>query len=140
MPRRRGDGLGHAKARRRAQEAAVPGLVADAVTEAHEAHAAAQHDPGGQCEGFPQRGRPPGRPRPESSRGPYAAPGDAPDRERCPAGAHQPRGGPLRALDEVAHVQPVRPALSMGDTLQLTGPRSAMSLHSSAAPGTRPRT
>ena len=44
MPRRRGDGPEHARARCRAQEAAVRGLVADAVTEAHKAHAAAQHD------------------------------------------------------------------------------------------------
>ena len=109
MPRRRGDGPGHARARRQAQEAAVRRLVADAVTEAHEAQAAAKQLDR-QCEGFPQRGRPPGRPRPERSRGPYAAPSDAPDRECCPAGGHQPAGCPLRALDGVAHVQPVRPA------------------------------
>ena len=47
MPRRRGDGPEHARARRRGQEAAARGLVADAVTEAHQAHAAAQHDPAG---------------------------------------------------------------------------------------------
>ena len=44
MPRRRGDGPGHARARRKAQEATVRGLVADAVAEAHEAHAAARRD------------------------------------------------------------------------------------------------
>ena len=52
MPRRRGDGPGHAEARRRAQEAAARGLVADAVTEAHEAHAAAQQDPAGSARAF----------------------------------------------------------------------------------------
>ena len=83
MPRRRGDGPGHARACRRAQEAVVRGLVADAVTEAHEAHAAAQSDPMGSARGFHQRCRPPGGPRPERSRGPYAAPSDAPDRESC---------------------------------------------------------
>ena len=45
MPRRRGDGSEHARSRRRAQESAVRGLVADTVTEAHEAHAAAQQNP-----------------------------------------------------------------------------------------------
>ena len=42
MTRRRGDGPGHTRARRKAQEAAVRGLLADAVAEAHEAHAAAR--------------------------------------------------------------------------------------------------
>ena len=46
MSPRQGDGPGHARARRRVQEAAFRGLVADAVTKAHEAHAAAQNDPG----------------------------------------------------------------------------------------------
>ena len=36
--------------------------------------------------------RPPS-PRLERSGGPYAAPGDAPDREHCPAGAHRPSTG-----------------------------------------------
>ena len=70
--------------------------------------------PGGQREGFPQQGRPPGHPRPERSGGPYAAGGDAPDCERCPAGAHQPGGSPLRALDGVAQVRPVRRAFIHG--------------------------
>ena len=52
MPRRRGVGPGHARARRQAQEAAVRGLVADAVTEAHEAHAAARRDPAGSARAF----------------------------------------------------------------------------------------
>ena len=52
MPFRGGDGPGHARARRRAQEAAVRGLVADAVIEAHGAHAAARHDPAGSVRAF----------------------------------------------------------------------------------------
>ena len=44
MPRQRGDGPGHTRARRKPQEAAVRGLVTDAVAEAHEAHAAAPCD------------------------------------------------------------------------------------------------
>ena len=52
MPRRRGDGLGHATARRKAQEATVRGLVADAVAEAHKAHAAARRDLTGSARAF----------------------------------------------------------------------------------------
>ena len=52
MPRQRGDGPGHARARCKAQEATVRGLVADAVAEAHEAHAAAQRDLTGSARAF----------------------------------------------------------------------------------------
>ena len=52
MPRRSGDDPGHARARRQAQEATVRGLVADAVAEAHEAHAAARCDPTGSARAF----------------------------------------------------------------------------------------
>ena len=52
MPRRRGNGPEHARARCQAQEATVWGLVADAVTESREAHAAAQHDPAGRARTF----------------------------------------------------------------------------------------
>ena len=52
MPRQRGNGPQHARARRRVQEATVRRLVADTVTEAHEAHAAAQHDPAGSARTF----------------------------------------------------------------------------------------
>ena len=53
MPRRRGNGLKHAGARRPAQEATVRGLVAGAVAEAYAAHAAALHDPAGSARAFP---------------------------------------------------------------------------------------
>ena len=52
MPRRRRDGPEHARARCRAQEAALWGLVAHAVTEAHKARAAALHDPAGSARAF----------------------------------------------------------------------------------------
>ena len=52
MPRRRGNGREHAKARRRAQGATVRSLVLDAVPEAHAAHAAAQHDSAGSARTF----------------------------------------------------------------------------------------
>ena len=44
MPHRRGNGRKHARARRQAQEATIPGLVGGAVAGAHGAHAAALHD------------------------------------------------------------------------------------------------
>ena len=47
-----GGGQGHARAGRRAQQAADQGLVADAVTRAHEAHAAAQHNLAGSARAF----------------------------------------------------------------------------------------
>ena len=52
MPRRLGDGPGHTRARRKAQEAAVQGLVADAVAEGHEAHAAPRCDLTGSVRAF----------------------------------------------------------------------------------------
>ena len=52
MPRQRRNGPEHAKARRRAQGASVRSLVADAVTGATEAHAAAQHEPAGSARTF----------------------------------------------------------------------------------------
>ena len=52
MPRRRGDGPGHAGACRQAQEATVPGLIADAVAEAQEVHATARRDPTGSARAF----------------------------------------------------------------------------------------
>ena len=52
MPRRRGNGPEYTRARRRLHEAVVRGLVADPLTEAHQAHAAAQHDPTGRPRTF----------------------------------------------------------------------------------------
>ena len=52
MPRQREKGQEHARARCRAQEATIRSLVAEAVTEAHEAHAAAQHYPTGSASTF----------------------------------------------------------------------------------------
>ena len=132
MPRRRGDGPGHARARRRAQEAAVRGLVADAVAEAKGAHAAARCDLEGSARAFLNETALPAVRALNGAGAPTLLPGNAPDRERRPAGAHQPGSGPLRALDGVARVQPVGPAPVHGDALRLTGAGSAMSLRSSA--------
>ena len=52
MPRRRGDGPEHARAHGKAQKAAVRGLVADAVAEAHKAQAAARRDMAGSARAF----------------------------------------------------------------------------------------
>ena len=132
MPRRRGNGPGHARAPRQAQEAAVRGLVADAVTEAHEAHAAARRDPAGSARAF-------------LSETAFLA-------VRALSGA----GAPALLLAMHRIVNAVQPGLispeaalygnwmewresnrsgwplSMGDTLLLTGAGSAMSLRSRA--------
>ena len=132
MPRRRGDGPGHTRARRRAQEAAVRGLVADAVAEAHEAHAAARCDLEGSARAFLN--------------------GTALPAVRALNGAGAPTL--LTAMHRIVNaVQPglISPEaalyghwmewresnrsgrpLSIGDTLRLTGAGSAMSLRSSA--------
>ena len=52
MPRRREDWPGNARARRKAQQATVRGLVADAVAEAHEAPADARRDLTGSARAF----------------------------------------------------------------------------------------
>ena len=53
MPRGRGNGPEHARARCQGQEATVRGLVAGAVAEVHTAHAAALHDRAGSGGTFP---------------------------------------------------------------------------------------
>ena len=132
MPRRRGDGPGHTRARRKAQEAAVRGLVTGAAAEAHEAHAAAGCDLTGSARAFLNE---------------TALPA-----VRALNGA----GAPTLLLAMHRIVNAVQPGLispeaalyghwmewresnrsgrplSMGDTLQLTGAGSAMSLSSSA--------
>ena len=137
MPRRRGNAPEHTRARRGAQEAAVRGLVGDAVTEAHEAHAAAQHDPASSARSF-------------LSEAALAA-------VRALNGA----GGPTLLMAMHRIVNAGRPGLripgaalyghlmewrtshrsgrplSIGDTLQLTGPGSATSLHAGPRPAAR---
>ena len=132
MPRRRGDGPGHARARRQAQEATVWGLVADAVAGAHEAHAAAQRDPTGSARGFLNDTALPAV-RPLNGAG---APTLLPAMQRIVNTRQPGLIGPEAALygywmewRESNHSG--RP-LSMGDTLRLTGAGSATSLRSSA--------
>ena len=132
MPRRRGDGPGHTRARRKAQEAAVRGLVTDAVAKAHEAHAAARRDLTGSARAFLN------------------------DTALPAVRALNGAGAPTLLLAMHRIVNAVQPGLispeaalyghwmewresnrsgqplSMGDTLRLTGAGSAMSLRSSA--------
>ena len=132
MQHRRGEGPGHARARRQAQDATVRGLVADAVAEAHEAHAAARRDLTGSARAFLNE---------------TALPA-----VRALKGA----GAPTLLLAMHRIVNPIQPGLigpeaalyghwmewresnrsgrrlSMGDTLRLTGAGSAVSLRRSA--------
>ena len=132
MPRRQGDGPGHARARRQAQEATVWGLVADAVAEEHEAHAAARRDPTGSARAFLN----------ETTLLAVRALNGAGAPTLLPAmhrivNAIQPGLiGPEATLygqwvEWRESNQSGRP-LSMGDRLRLTGAGSAMSLRSSA--------
>ena len=142
MPRRRGDGPEHARARHRAQEAAVRGLVTDAVTEAHEAHAAAQHDPAGSTKAFLSEAALPAI---RALNGP-GAPTLLLAMHRIVNAVQPGLISPEAAL--YGHWMEWRTSnrsgrsLSLGDTLLLTGSASAMSLHNSApallhAPRTR---
>ena len=132
MPRRRGDGPGHARARRKAQEATVRGLVADAVAEAHEAYAAAQRDLEGSARACLNETA---LPAVHALNG-AGAPTLLPAMHRIVNAIQPGLIGPEAAL--YGHWMEWRESnrsgrpLSMGDTLQLTGAGSAMSLRSSA--------
>ena len=132
MPRRRGDGPGHTRARRKAQEAAVRGLVADAVAEAHEAHAAARCDLTGCPRAFLNETALPA----VRALNRAGAPTLLPAMHRIVNAVQPGLISPEAAL--YGHWMGWRESnrsgrpLSMGDTLGLTGAGSAMSLHSSA--------
>ena len=133
MPRRRGDGPGHARARRRAQGEAVRGLVVDAATEEHEAHAAAQHDLAGSARAFLSGAA---LPAVRALNG-AGAPTLLPAMHRIVTAIRPGLISPEAAL--YGHWMEWRTSnrsgrpLSMGDTMRLAGAGSAMSLHSSAA-------
>ena len=128
----RGNGPGHAGARRQAQEAAVRGLVAGAVTEEHEAHAAARRDPTGSARAFlTETALPPVR-----ALNGAGAPTLLPAMHQIVNAVQPGLISTEAALYE--HWMEWRESnrsgwpLSMGDTLQLTRAGSAMSLRSSA--------
>ena len=125
MPRRRGDGAQHSRARHRAQEAAVWGLVADAVKEAHKVHAAAQRDPTGSGRAFLNEAA---LPDVRALNG-AGAPTLLPAMHRIVNAARPGLISPEAALYGHWSGWP----LSMGDTLRLTGAGSAMFFHSSAS-------
>ena len=102
MPRRRGDGPGHARASRKAHEATVRGPVADAVAEAHEAQAAARRDLTGSARAFLNETALPAVRALNGAVAPTLLPAMHRIVNANQPGAHQPGGSPLRALDGVA--------------------------------------
>ena len=132
MPRRRGDGPGHARAYRQAQEATYRGVVADAVAEAHEAHAAARRYPTGSARGFLNETALPVVRALNGAGAPTLLPAMHRIVNAIPLG--------LISLEPAlyGHWMKWRESnrsgwpLSIGDTLRLTGAGSAMSLRNSA--------
>ena len=128
----RGDGPGHARARRKAQEAAVRGLLADAVAEAHEAHAAARRDLTGSARAFLNETALPAVRALNGAGAPTLLPAMHRIVNTVRLGLISPEAalyGHWMGWHESNRSG--RP-LSMGDTLQLTGAGSAMSFRSSA--------
>ena len=132
MPRRRGDGPGHARARRKAQEAAVHGLVADAVAEAHEAHAAARRDLTGSARAFLNEIALPAVRALNGAGAPTLLPAMHRIVNAVQLGLISPEAALYGHWMEWHESSRSGQPLSMGDTLQLTGAGSAMSLRSSA--------
>ena len=132
MPRRRGDGPGHTRARRRAQEAAVRGLVADAVAEAHEAHAAARYDLEGSARAFLNETALPAVRALNGAGTPTLLPAMHRIVNAIRPGLISPEAALYGQWMEWRESNRSGRPLSMGDTLRLTGAGSAMSLRSSA--------
>ena len=148
MPRRRGDGPGHARARRRAQEATVRGLMADAVAKAHEAHAAARRDLTGSVEAFLNETALPAVRALNGAGAPTLLLAMRRIVNTVQLGLISPEAALYGHWMEWHESNLSGRPLSMGDTLRLTGAGFAMSLRSSApallhplrTQGTRPRT
>ena len=132
MPCRRGDGPGHTRARRKAQEAAVRGLVADAVAEAHEAHAAARCDLTGSARAFLNETALPAVRALNGAGGPTLLPAMHRIVNAVQPGLISPEAALYGHWMEWRESNRSGRPLSMGDTLRLTGAGSAMSLRSSA--------
>ena len=132
MPQRRGDAPGHAGARRQAQEATVRGLVADAVAEAHEAHAAAQRDPTGSARAFLNETALPAVRALNGAGAPTLLLAMHRIVNAIQPGLIGPQAALYRHWMEWRESNRSGRPLSMGDTLRLTGAGSAMSLRSSA--------
>ena len=132
MPRRQGEGPGHTRARRKAQEAAVRGLVADAVAEAHEAHAAAPCDLTGSARAFLNETALPAVRALNGARAPTLLPAMHRIVNAVQPGLISPDTALYGHWMEWRESNRSGRPLSMGDTLRLTGAGSAMSLRSSA--------
>ena len=132
MPRRRGDGPGHTRARCRAQEAAVRGLVADAVAEAKEAHAAARCDLEGSARAFLNETALPAVRALNGAGAPTLLPAMHRIMNAIRPGLISPEAALYGHWMEWRESNRSGRPLSMGDTLRLTGAGSAMSLRSSA--------
>ena len=128
----RGDGLGHARARRKAQEATARGLVADAVVEAHEAHAAARRDLAGSTRAFLNETALPAVRALNGAGGPTLLPAMHRIVNAIQPGLISPGAALYGHWMEWRESNWSGRPLSMGDTVRLTGAGSAMSLRSSA--------
>ena len=132
MPRRQGDGQGHARARHKAQEATIRGLVADAVAEAHEAHAAARRDPTGSARAFLNETALPAVRALNGAGAPTLLPAMHRIVNAIQPGLISPEAALYGHWMEWHESNRSGRPLSMGDTLRLTGAGSAMSLRSGA--------
>ena len=132
MPRRRGEGSGHARARRQAQKAAVRGLVVHAVTEAHEAHAAAPRDPACSASTFLSEAALPAVRALNGAGAPALLPAMHPIVNAVGPGLSSPEAALYGHWMEWRQSNRSGRPLSMGNTLRLTGAGSAMCLRSSA--------
>ena len=132
MPRRRGDRPGHTRARRKAQEAAVRGLVVDAPAEAHEAHAAARSDLTGSARAFLNETVLPAVRALNGAGAHTLLPAMHRNVNAVQPGLISPEAALYGHWMEWRESNRSGRPLSMGDTLRLTGAGSAMSLHSSA--------
>ena len=131
MPRRWGDGPGHARARRKAQEATVRGLLADAVAEAHEAHAAARRNLTGSAGAFFNETALPAVRALNGAGAPTLLPAMHGIMNAIQLGFISPEAALYGQWMEWHESNWSGRPLSMGDTLRLTGAGSAMSLRSS---------
>ena len=133
MPRRRGDGPGHTRARRKAQEAAVRGLVTDAVAEAHEAHAAARRDLTGSARAFLNETALPAVRALNGAGAPTLLPAMHRIMNAVQLGLISPEAALCGHWMEWRESNRSGRPLSMGDTLQLTGAGSSKPPPSRAA-------
>ena len=132
MPRRRGDEPGHARARRKAQEATVRGLVGDAVAEAHKVHATARLDLLCSARAFLNETALPAVRALNGARAPTLLPAMHRIVNAIQLGLISPKAALYGHWMEWHESNRSGRPLSMGDTLRLTGAGSAMSLRSSA--------